>query len=109
MLAVVTLSLALQVSVRVESRTREDSLRQRKSDSLALIIREQIRNSPRDRRPARRDSVTPELERSAFLDAGARNLLFRARAAAVGGNGNIDGGATPEGIGNALVARGRQP
>ena len=81
MLAVVTLSLAIQVSVRVESKTREDSLRQRKSDSLALVIQEQIRNSPRDRRPARRDSVTPEMERSAFLDAGARDLLFRARAA----------------------------
>ena len=81
MLAVVTLSLALQVSVRVDTRTREDSLRQRKSDSLALVIQEAIRNSPRDRRPARRDSVTPELERSAFLDESARELLYRARAA----------------------------
>ena len=81
MLAVVTLSLAIQVSVRVDSRTREDSIRQRRSDSLALVIQEQIRNSPRNRRPARRDSVTPELERTAFLDAGARDLLYRARAA----------------------------
>jgi hypothetical protein len=81
MLAVVTLSLALQVSVRVDTKTREDSLRQRKSDSLALVIQEAIRNSPRDRRPVRRDSVTPELERSAFLDPLARDLLYRARAA----------------------------
>lgn len=81
MLAVVTLSLALQVSVRVDTKTREDSLRQRQSDSVALVIQEAIRNSPRDRRPVRRDSVTPELERTAFLDAGARDLLLRARAA----------------------------
>ena len=81
MLAVVTLTLALQVSVRVDSKTREDSLRQRKSDSLALVIQDQIRNSPRNRRPARRDSVTAELEKSAYLDAGARDLVFRARVA----------------------------
>jgi hypothetical protein len=80
MLAVVTLTLALQVTVRVDSKTREDSLRQRKADSLALVIQDQIRSS-RDRRPPRRDSVTAEMERSAFLDAGARDLLFRARAA----------------------------
>lgn len=81
MLAVVALSLALQVSVRVGPQSREDSLRQRRRDSLAVIIEESVRNSSRDRRPPRRDSVTPELERSAFLDAGARELLFRARIA----------------------------
>jgi hypothetical protein len=81
MLAVVTLSLALQVSVKIGPQTRADSLRQRRSDSLAVVIEESIRNQSRDRRPARRDSVTPELERTAFIDAGARDLLFRARAA----------------------------
>jgi hypothetical protein len=81
MLAVVTLTLALQVTVKVGPQTREDSLKQRRSDSLSIVIQESIRNAPRDRRPARRDSVTPELERSAFADPGARDLLHRARAA----------------------------
>ncbi len=80
MLSVVALSLALQVSVRVGP-TREDSIRQRRRDSLAVIIEESIRNASRDRRPARRDSVTPELERTAFRDDGARELLLRARVA----------------------------
>lgn len=80
MLSVVALSLALQVSVRVGP-TKEDSIRQRRRDSLAVVIEESIRNSNRDRRPARRDSVTAELERTAFKDAGARELLLRARVA----------------------------
>lgn len=81
MLAVITLSLAVQVSVRVNPQTREDSLRQRRNDSLNIVIQEAIRTAPRDRRPPRRDSVTPELERTAFADAAARDLLFRARVA----------------------------
>ena len=81
MLAVVSLTLALQVAVKVGPQTREDSLKQRRSDSLSIVIQESIRTAPRDRRPARRDSVTAELERSAFADAGARDLLHRARAA----------------------------
>ena len=80
MLSVVTLSLALQVSVRVGP-TREDSLEQRRRDSLQVVIEESIRTSRRDRRPGSRDSVTPELERTAFRDAGARDLLYRAREA----------------------------
>ena len=81
MLAVVTLSLALQVTVRVGPQTREDSIRQRRRDSLNVIIEEAVRTSPNDRRPVRRDSVTAELDRTAFKDAGARELLLRARAA----------------------------
>ncbi|NUQ13541.1 MAG: hypothetical protein HUU26_14630, partial [Gemmatimonadaceae bacterium] len=81
MLAVVALSLALQVTVRVGPTTREDSLRQRRRDSLSVVIEESIRSSGRERRLVRRDSVTPDLERSAFLDDGARDLLHRARAA----------------------------
>lgn len=81
MLAVVTLSLALQVSVRVGPQSREDSIRQRRADSLSVIRQEAIRARSRDRGPGRRDSVTPELERTAFIDAGARELLFRARVA----------------------------
>lgn len=81
MLAVAALSLAMQVTVKVTPQTREDSLRQRRRDSVSVIVQEAMRNAPTDRRPARRDSVTPELERSAFLDAGARELLSQARAA----------------------------
>jgi hypothetical protein len=81
MLSVVALSLALQVSVKVGPQTREDSLRQRRRDSLNVVIEESIRRSTRDRRPPRRDSLTPELERTAFADAGARELLYRAREA----------------------------
>ena len=81
MLAVITLSLALQVTVKVGPQTREDSIRQRRRDSLNVVIEEAIRRSPSDRRPPRRDSVTAELDRTAFKDAGARALLLRARDA----------------------------
>lgn len=81
MLAVVTLSLALQVTVKVGPQTREDTIRQRRRDSLNVVIEEAIRTAPGDRRPSRRDSVTPELERTAYKDIGARDLLFRARTA----------------------------
>ena len=81
MLAVVTLTLALQVTVKVGPQTREDSLRQRRRDSLNVIIEEAVRTAPNDRRPARRDSVTAEHDRTAFKDVGARELLLRARAA----------------------------
>src|SRR4029450_11941460 len=80
MLAVFALSLAFQVTTKPPT-SREDSLRQRRRDSLSVIIEEAIRTSDRDRRPGRRDSVTPELDRSAFLDPGARDLLYRAREA----------------------------
>lgn len=82
MLAVASLALAMQVSVRVGT-TREDSLEQRRRDSLAVVIEESIRRSDRNRRPPRRDSVTAELERTAFHDEGARQLLYRAREARV--------------------------
>jgi hypothetical protein len=81
MLAVVTISLALQVTVKVAPQSREDSLRQRRRDSISVVVDEAIRTAPRDRRPPRRDSITPELERTAFRDAGARELLYRAREA----------------------------
>ena len=83
MLSVVALSLALQVPVKIAPQTREDSLRQRRRDSLNIVIEESIRRGSDDdrRRPPRRDSVTAELERTAFADPGARDLLYRARAA----------------------------
>jgi hypothetical protein len=80
MLAVVTLSLAIQVQVRVDP-TREDSLRQRRRDSLSVVMEERRSTRQRDRRPPSRDSVTPELERTAFRDPQARELLHRAREA----------------------------
>jgi len=85
MLAVVVLSLALQVPAPAKPMSREDSLKQRRRDSLAVVIEEAITTSSRDRRPARRDSVTPELDRTAFLDPQARELLYRARAARITG------------------------
>jgi hypothetical protein len=83
MLSVVALSLALQVSVKVGPQTREDSLRQRRRDSLNIVIEESIRRGSNNdrRRTPRRDSVTAEHERTAFADAGARDLLMKARAA----------------------------
>jgi hypothetical protein len=83
MLAVVVLSLALQVPAPAKPMSRDDSLKQRRRDSLAVVIEEAITTSSRDRRPARRDSVTPELDRTAFLDPQARELLYRARAARI--------------------------
>ena len=85
MLAVVVLSLALQVLPGAPQKpvTREDSLKQRRRDSLSVVIEEAIATSSRDRRPPRRDSVTPELERSAFKDPAARELLHMARSARV--------------------------
>ena len=83
MLAVVVLSLALQVPTPAKPMSREDSLKQRRRDSLSVVIEEAITTSSRDRRPARRDSVTPELDRTAFLDPQARELLYRAREARV--------------------------
>jgi len=83
MLAVVVLSLALQVPAPAKPMSREDSLKQRRRDSLSVVIEEAIATSSRDRRPSRRDSVTPELDRTAFLDPQARDLLYRAREARI--------------------------
>src|SRR5688572_28701965 len=84
MLAVVVLSLAMQVvPAPPKPMSREDSLKQRRRDSLSVVIEEAITTSRRDRRPGRRDSVTPELDRTAFKDQAARDLLYQARAARV--------------------------
>jgi hypothetical protein len=77
MLAV--LSLALQVSVRVGSPDQSDSVRRARRDSIRTVINERARD--RERRPVRRLPVTPELDKSAFLDPRARDLLMRAREA----------------------------
>jgi hypothetical protein len=79
MLIVVGLSLALQVSIRIGSEPQSDSARRARRDSIRTEIRERERD--RERRPPVRVPVTPELERSAFLDPPARDLLLQARAA----------------------------
>ena len=79
MLAVVTLSFALQVSIQVGTGAKSDSARQVTRDSIREIVRE--RELDRERRPPRRIPVTPELEASAFRDPNARELLLRARKA----------------------------
>jgi hypothetical protein len=50
MLAVVALSLAMQVPVMIGPQTREDSLRQRRRDSLNIVIEESIRRGSRNER-----------------------------------------------------------
>ncbi|MEO7966719.1 MAG: hypothetical protein ABIT38_22705, partial [Gemmatimonadaceae bacterium] len=83
MLAVLTLSLALQVQVRVgkqSDKDRADSLKRVAiMDSVRFI--EQEHEIDRERRTPRRIPLTPELERTAFIDPGARSLLLNARAA----------------------------
>lgn len=80
MLASLVVALSLQVSVRVGSeQARTDSVRRVERDSIAAVIRE--RRRMREERAPRRIPVTPELERSAFRDAAARDLLHMARAA----------------------------
>lgn len=79
MLVAVTLALALHATVPAVAAPQGDSARQARRDSMRVEIRERQRD--RERRPARRIPVTPELERTAFLDAGARELLLKARDA----------------------------
>lgn len=83
MLAVLTLALALQqvqIKVGKSDKARSDSTRiKAERDSLRLVIQE--KELDRERRAPVRIPVTPELERSAFLDPEARTLLLNARAA----------------------------
>lgn len=82
MLVALTIAFALQATVRVGGETQGgqgDSARQARRDSIRVEMEQRRRD--RERRPARRIAVTPELERSAFLDAGARELLLSARDA----------------------------
>lgn len=83
MLVVLTLALALQqvqVKIGKSDKARSDSTRLKaERDSLRLVIQE--KELDRERRAPVRLPVTPELERSAFLDPEARTLLLNARAA----------------------------
>lgn len=84
MLAVLSLVLAFQeVTVRVgqpSEKARADSVkRQAMRDSIRYEAME--RRLDREKRAPRRIPLTPELERSAFLDPLARELLLRARDA----------------------------
>jgi len=82
----VALALAIglqQVTVRAgapsEKQAADSVRRQAIRDSIRYEIIE--RQSERERRPARRIPLTPELEASAFIDPQARTLLLRARDA----------------------------
>jgi hypothetical protein len=76
---VVTVALAIQVTIRVGSDEKSDSARRARRDSIRAEIDDRVRE--RNRRPPRRIPLTPELERSAFLDPRARDLLLSAREA----------------------------
>ncbi|MCC6317053.1 MAG: hypothetical protein IT361_05105 [Gemmatimonadaceae bacterium] len=82
MVVALPFALVLQaVSVQVgTSKAREDSARRA---AVRDSIRAEMINRSEDnrRRPVRRIPVTPDLERSAFKDPDARQLLLRARAA----------------------------
>ena len=84
MLAVLTLALAFQeVTVRMgapSEKAKADSVRlQARRDSIRYEALE--RRLDREKRAPRRIALTPELERSAFLDNDARTLLLQAREA----------------------------
>lgn len=78
MVVAVSIALALQVTIKVGSE-QSDSARKAEAEIRRVQIEERQRD--RARRPPRRIPLTPELERTAFLDAGARTLLVRAREA----------------------------
>lgn len=84
MLVALTLALALQqVTVRAGSPSEQSQVdsarRQARRDSIRYEA--VLRRGSRESRPVRRIALTPELERSAFLDTAARTLLLRARDA----------------------------
>ncbi|MGI9077392.1 MAG: hypothetical protein ACR2G6_08690 [Gemmatimonadaceae bacterium] len=87
MLAILATVVALQSSVSIGTRPRQDTTRLTARDSARLARRDSIRNrvdSIRDERatrPPRRDSVTAQHFATAFRDQGARTLLQRARVA----------------------------
>jgi hypothetical protein len=80
MLVALGLVLAVQ-EVRVQVGKQSDAQRIRDSVRAEAIARGRYRGEENDRRPPRRIPVTPELERTAFIDAGARSILTRARDA----------------------------
>src|SRR6185295_15639947 len=57
----------------------DSSVRHAVRDSIRAAMEEE--REDRERRPVRRIPLTPELERTAFLDSQARTLLLRARDA----------------------------
>ncbi|MGQ0539271.1 MAG: ShlB/FhaC/HecB family hemolysin secretion/activation protein [Gemmatimonadaceae bacterium] len=80
-LALALLVIAQQGSITLGAgRAKSDSARRAARDSVRAerIVERELRSHRRDREP-RRIAVTAELEESAFKDAGARELLLRAR------------------------------
>jgi hypothetical protein len=81
MLAVAIVVVVLQsATVQIGGKTAQDSVRRaRHRDSVRVAIDERQRD--REKRAPIRIPLTPELERSAFVDSDARTILLRARAA----------------------------
>ncbi|MGQ0764248.1 MAG: hypothetical protein ACT4OZ_01110 [Gemmatimonadota bacterium] len=80
MISTIALVLGLQTAtVQVGGTQKADSIRQARRDSVRVAMIERQRE--REDRPAIRATVTPELERSAFIDTAARSILLRARDA----------------------------
>lgn len=79
MLVAFTIAFALQATVRVGGDPQGDSARQARRDSIRVVYEQRRRD--RERRAPRRIPVTAELERTAFLDPAARELLLKARDA----------------------------
>jgi hypothetical protein len=98
LLAAVVFAQSVSLQIGPE---KQDSAARSRSDSIA-VRREQVRDSMRAHRGARdsarkafrlahRPAVTPAVLASAFRDAGARDLLARARAARLGQDSTLNG------------------
>ena len=84
MLAVLSLALVLQqVTVRVAPSSEKEKADSVKRQAIRDSVRYEMIEEQRERetRTVRRIALTPELERSAFVDSAARTLLLRARDA----------------------------
>ena len=87
MLLILATAVALQSSVTIGSRPKQDTTKLTAKDSARIARRDSIRarvdsiREEHETRPPRRDSVTAKHLSSAFRDASARALLQRARVA----------------------------
>ncbi len=87
MLLILATAVALQSSITIGSRPKQDTTKLSARDSTRIARRDSIRarvdsiRDEREKRLPRRDSVTAKHLGSAFRDAAARTLLQRARVA----------------------------
>ncbi len=80
MLVVLSIALVMQdVQVKVGKAERDSAEAAARRDSIQAVMLE--RQASRRRRPPVRIPVTPELERTAFRNEGARDMLMKARVA----------------------------